>query len=423
VEQPAAGEARYRMLETVRQYGQERLIEAGQQEVARGQHFDFYLRLVEEVDHRFLGGEQRSLLERLEREHDNLRAALAFDLAARLEGRLRLAGSLCWYWQSKGAVSEGLAYLERLLTVAGKAGASPGETASRAKALWAIGSLLWYKGDPATGQAHLAESVRLWRQVGAAGQRGLAEALRELGIVATYAADLTTASAALEESIQLWRDMGATWELGLALYNRGLVYETRDELTAAGGDYEESLALFRALNEGSGMALAHFGLAHLAGRQGNHAAALALLEECLALHRAERDAWGMAESLCLLGEVWQCSGDHERAVQCYAECLALNDDASDAGIFELALHNLGVIAQAGGRLRRAARLFGAARSLRPSARTAIPWSLGDPAGREQDVAIVRTALGGDAFTAAWAAGQAMALEEAIAYALAVSGDG
>ncbi len=423
VERSPASEARYRMLETVRQYGHHRLIEAGEQKVVREQHFDFCLRLVEEAEPRLKSGERRAWLERLEREHDNLRVALEFNLSSGLEARLRLAGSLFWFWQSRGYLSEGLAYLEKLLAMADEAGAHPpGETAARAKALWAVGSLAWSNGDPASGQVRLEESVRLWRQVGPAGRRGLAASLRELGIVATYNSNLETASFVLEESIRLWRDMAAQWELALALYNQGLVYDTQGNVTAARLDYEESLALFRALNEDWGKSVALFGLGHLAGRQGDYITALALLEECLALQRAERDFWGVAQSLCLLGEVWQRVGDNERAAKLYAECLSLNEEIGEIGILALALHHLGQIAQGRGQLRRAARLLAAAGLLQPSAHISIPWTLTDPADREQDIVTVRAALGADGFAAAWAEGQAMTVEQATAYALAGSGD-
>jgi predicted ATPase len=281
VERPLAGEARYRMLETVRQYGQQQLSEAGEQAVIQERYFEFYFRLVERGELKFLGGgnKRRVWLEQLGREHDNLRTALELDPSSRLEVRLRLAGSLLWFWQSQGYMSEGLVYLEKLLALADEAGArSSGETAARAKALWALGGLAWSSGDPASGQLRLEESVRLWRQVGQVGRRGLAEALRELGIIATYSGDLDTARLALEESIRLWREMAVTWELALAFYNQGLFYETQGDLIAARLDYEASLEMFRALDEPSGQAVALFGLGHLAGRLGDYTIALVLLE-------------------------------------------------------------------------------------------------------------------------------------------------
>jgi predicted ATPase len=421
VERSPVGETRYRMLETVRQYGFYRLNESDEQEIVRKQHFDFYLRLVEEAEPKLLRHERQIWTERLEREHDNLRVALEFNAVSRLEGRLWLGGLMLWFWQSQGYMSEGLAYLEKLLVKAKEQEIlSPSEVAGRAKALWAIGGLAWSSGDPATGQIHLEESVRLWRQISPAGRRGLAEGPRELGIIAIYNGDLETAQAALEESIQLWREMAAKWELALALYNQGLAYQTRGDLAAARLNYEESLAMFRALNESSGQAIALFGLGHLAGRQGDYATALPLLEECLTLHRGEKDSWGIAEALCLLGELWQGVGDHKRATRFYGECLSLNKEMGDIGILKLALHNLGKIVKEHGQLYQAARLFGATNSPQSSPPLAIPWSLTSPAEREQDIAAVSAALGAAEF-AAQAVEWETTLEWAIEYAAVLAG--
>jgi non-specific serine/threonine protein kinase len=115
--------------------------------------------------------------------------------------------------------------------------------------------------------------------------------------------------------------------------------------------------------------------------------------------------------------------DYERAATLYAQCLSLNQEMGDTSILSLALHHLGQLAQVRGQPHHAARLFAAASLLQRPVHLSVPWSLTDSASREQAVATVRTALGEAGFAAAWAEGPAMTLEQAAAYALAVSGDG
>jgi tetratricopeptide (TPR) repeat protein len=420
VERPHTGAARYHMLETVRQYSHDRLIETGELDSIRGRHFEFFLRLAEESELKLLSAERRTWLERLEVEHDNVRAALDHRPSSGYgESTARLAGALFWFWQSRGYLSEACARLGRILQAMPEdvSVSPPGEAAVWAKALWAAGSLAWLQGDYASGRSQLEESVKIWRQLGASGERGLAISLRELVIAATYQGDLTSARSVSEESIRLCRKTASWWDLALALYNQGLVYEMQDERAVARSNFEASLSLFRELNEMWGASVALFGLGRIAGRQGDYVTALSLLEECLALLRADKDPLSIAEALYLLGEVAQRLGDTERAARRYAECLALTQDMGDAVIVGLALHNLGKLAQLHGQLGRAARLFAAAKSFRDPSASTTPWSLASHADCEQDIATLHSALGDVVFEAAQAEGQAMTLAQAISYAL------
>jgi non-specific serine/threonine protein kinase len=147
------GEARYRLLETVKQYGREKLDESGEAEAIRGHHASFFLRLAEEAEPAMLGPEQWVWVGRLEREHDNQRAALGW-LRERGEAErgLRFAGALGQFWFFRGYYTEGRAWLEEFL---GLPGASGG-TAVRAKALYALGVLIYRSADYAAGDQEVA---------------------------------------------------------------------------------------------------------------------------------------------------------------------------------------------------------------------------------------------------------------------------
>ena len=148
------------MLETIRAYAQEQLAASGETEIARDAHAAFFLALAEAAAPRLHGPEQLSWLERLETEHDNLRAALAWSLErGETETALRLTGALGAFWRVRGHLSEGRAWLDRALA----GGTAGGGGALRAKALQEAGTLAWCQGDYGAATALLEESLARWR--------------------------------------------------------------------------------------------------------------------------------------------------------------------------------------------------------------------------------------------------------------------
>ena len=153
---PACG-ARYRLLETVRQYAAGRLAEAGEAEAAaaRGRHAAFYLALAEAAAPALLGPDQVAWLDRLAGEHDNLRAALAWGLARAPGTALRLAGRLWPFWRMRQHYAEGADWLARALAAAPE----PGRTADWARAALGAGILARDRGDLAAARGHLEASL------------------------------------------------------------------------------------------------------------------------------------------------------------------------------------------------------------------------------------------------------------------------
>jgi tetratricopeptide (TPR) repeat protein len=196
------GEPRFGMLETIREYAAERLAASGEAETWRRRHAEHYLALAEQAAAELLGPQQGAWLERLEREHDNLRAALAWALErGEAELGLQLAGALGRFWEMRGHLSEGQRWLERALSRWLEASAP-----ARAGALSVAGSLAYTRGEYERAAGLLEESLSLRRALG--DQRGVALSLHNLGRVAYYRGDYTAARSLCEASLETYRVVG-----------------------------------------------------------------------------------------------------------------------------------------------------------------------------------------------------------------------
>jgi tetratricopeptide (TPR) repeat protein len=248
------GDLRYRMLEPVRQYGRERLENAGEtpacpetvacpdeMEAARRRHAAWYLALAEEAEPKLVGAEQAGWLDRLETEHDNLRAALGWFLAVdsgEAEKRLRLAGALGEFWRVRGHLSEGLRWLETAL--------ANGEEAphARVKALVHAGWIAWVRADFGRSTVFSEEALALSRKLG--DKAGAATALFNLGMVAIYdQMRAEEARALFEESLALRRELDDAAGASRALQRLGLISVVQQDFGRAAELYEESLMLAR----------------------------------------------------------------------------------------------------------------------------------------------------------------------------------
>jgi tetratricopeptide (TPR) repeat protein len=404
-------EARYQLLETVRQYARERLAEAGETAQVGDQHLAWCLALAEQAEPALVGPEQHAWLARLEQEHDNLRAALSW-AGERGAGELglRLAGALFPFWSTWGYASEGRGWLDTLLVPARHDVTS---AAVLAKALKVAGNLACEQSDYGRAAALLQESLAIMREFGE--KEGMASTLDNLGIVAMLQGDYEQATILHEEGLALQRERGNIYGIACALNNLGLVAQYQGHYQRAPALYEESLAMFREVGDKKDLALTLGNLGLVAYCRSDYGRAAALYEEALSLARDIGNKGGIAHILINLGTVARYLADYGRAAGLYEESLALYRDLGDTiGVAE-ALEGLAAVAGAQGRPEWAARLFGAAEALRePTGASLPPWDCADY-GRA--IAFVRSALAEDACVAAWAAGHAMPLEEAIALAL------
>jgi non-specific serine/threonine protein kinase len=374
VEEGTSGVERYRLLETVRQYGRERLVGAGEAEAVHAGHARYYLALAEGVELQSWGTSQPAWLRGLAAEHDNLRAALVWFIETNTaEQAVRLGGVLYPVWLSGGYLSEGRAQVEKVLVMPGAAGPS----AARAQLLTSAAIVATSCGDYEAGRGRLAQSVALWRTLG--DRSHLATALFFLGVAAREEEDYDQARACLEECLVLARELEASTGIARTLDSLGTIAH-------ALGDYE----LARARYEAS-----------------------------LALARQTDDRWEQAWSLHNLGCLAIDLGDYRAARARLVAGLALRGDYDKAGLAH-GLAEMASVAAAEGSSDRALRLAGATGGL--TQKTGIRIMHSERGRFECWLATAREALGPVSAALAWEEGQAMSLNEARAYALEAAAD-
>jgi predicted ATPase/DNA-binding SARP family transcriptional activator len=408
---------RYRLLETLREYGWERLEERGETSVVLARHRDWFLALAERLDAIAHGPEQRRLLGRLEMEHDNLRAALDW---CRTEGEaateVRLAGALWKFWVGHGHISEGRSWLEDALrrdSISPPAAEEGVQTVRRLRALLGAGALAFYQGEYATAASHAARSEALARELGDA--PGIALSLNILGSVEADRGLYDQATARFHEGLALARTCADTFGVALALHNLGAAEEAEGRYEEANTAVEASLNGFRELEDTWGMTLALGTLASVALRTGHHDRVRELCREVLDHSRRLGHAAGIARSLRYQGVVARHAEEFDEAARLLRESLAIQDTLGGQHIYTECLEEIAKVAAHQGDGTRAARLFGAAAALREALGVAV-----QPADRpdyDRCVGIVREQLSADGFTMAWSEGHGMSLQEAVAFAL------
>ncbi len=228
VAETQAGEARYRLLETVRQYGRTRLAEAGEATGVAIRHRDWYLQLAERAEPEFFGPGQRAWLDRLETEHDNLWAALEWSKAepGGAEASLRLAGSLTWFWFIRGHWREGRRWLEGAL-----ARSDDAPPAVLPGAIQGATFFAWRQGDHRRAAELGEQGLAVCRQVG--DRQNMARLLLWLGITAMRETDYERAAALFEDSLAIARDLGNKWQTGLVLAQMGIIWPSFNVIVIA----------------------------------------------------------------------------------------------------------------------------------------------------------------------------------------------
>ncbi|HVA90775.1 MAG TPA: tetratricopeptide repeat protein [Chloroflexota bacterium] len=403
------GEARYRLLEPVRQYALERLTEAGEEIGVRERHLTWCLDLAARAEPMLLGSEQAIWLTRLETEHDNLRAALTWCIQWRSSVAVQLAGPLWRFWWMRGHAGDGRRRLDAALACDGA------PDAARATALNGAGALAYYQGDYERAQVLYESSLALRRELG--DTRGVASTLGNLGVVADDQADYERAWALYEESLGLRRELEDQWGIAIMLNNLGNLARQRADYARALILLEESLALRRVLGDTWGISNALGNLGHVVYDLGDYPRAGFLQEESLALKRELGDTPGIANAISSLGHVARQLGDSARAQSLLTESLSLYRELGEQRGIAESMEGLAAGAFGHGAAERAVRLLGFTDMLRTTIKA--PLHANERPAYERVLADARAALPGEAFAAAWAAGQGMSLEQAFAAA----GDG
>ncbi len=350
------GEMRFSMLETIREYAQERLDERGEIDRLRERHAGFFLQLSEAAEPQLMSGRRQTWAATLEAEHDNLRAALAWHKADQrnTEAGLRLAAALGVFWYFRGYLSEGRAWLESMLAQAG----ATGRTVARARALSMAGGLTWTQGDYAAARTWLEESIAIGRELGDAGKPVLARSLMFLGFVNVNQGDPAAAHTFHTESLSLSREIGDRWLQAVTLSNLGDATLMSGDAALARSRYAESLAIFQELGDPWGRTIVLYALASMALFQGDYATAHSSFEESVALSRSVGDRWGIARGLLGQASAAWYEGDLSQAKGLFEESLTLEREIGNPEGMVMSLAGLAGAATAQGDVERAARLAG-----------------------------------------------------------------
>ena len=443
-EEGADGEPRFTMLETIREFGLERLDATGDAETMRRTHVDYFLLLAEEAEPQLRSPDQIIWLNRLGTEHDNFRSALGWlEHGGGLETRLRLVAALWRFWWMRGHLTEGRGWLDRALDEAD--GLPP---AVLAKALSGAGILAESQGDYEPAILLHEKALGLWSSI--EDQFGIASAFTNLGIVADVFGDYDRATDLHTRALAIWRELdddlgiaGSLNELGKLAINRG-DYEAAEDLLS------QSLAICRASGDASAVGSVLERLGGLAFYREDYDQAARFHEESLDVWRELHDSRMIAQTLVNLGEVVHHQGGLDRAEESYQEALLLFRELGDKGGIAFALTQLGKLVLSRNDVQRAMTLLAESLELRVQAGdksaivetleglAAVACARGDPAGvrifaatealrlalgaplpasygveRESTLAGARVTLGDTTYGQEWNRGRALSLDQAI----------
>lgn len=443
------GETRYRMLETIRQYAREKLLDSGEGEHVRDRHLDFFQKLAEHGEAMYFRGRLVEWIPRLEVEHDNLRAALEWACERDPETARWLAGLLRWFWLLDDHLSEARVWSVRVLGLGQRTKTKGWAIASLGAGVASIGL-----SDNDKACLFLEESIALFRELGE--KTRLAESLSYLGRSMIVLGQDAKACAVYEENESLIRESATPFHLAasLSMWGRAIANSRHDYATAK-ALHEESIAIARASNDLRALGATHMNLGYWATQQGDYAAArhyhlesLAwrrklgsrwqiaialrdvadvmslqedyqaaqpLYEEALTLFRAIGDQFFAAWTIYRLGYLSLHQNDYDRSVELFTESLEMYREREDPRGFANCFAGLGELRRVQGRGEQAVRLLGFAEaSLQSSGRALVP---ADRVEYERSIAAARSQLDEASFNKAWGEGRAMSLEQAVEYAL------
>ena len=448
VKQGQDGEARYRLLEPIRQYLYEKLLGASEADVIKDRHLDFFLRFAEEAEPKMLGEEELEWLNRLEIENHNLRAALEWSISNNVEAGLRLAGALYLFWGIRTYWKEGRVWVTRLLELS-----KPSSSLVLAKTLNVAGYLAWYQFDSTRAYSLHMKSLIIYRSLGH--QAGVAAALFGLGRVARLQRDYDAARKNYEESLAIRRELGDKQGIADTLLSMGVLNYHRGNLVLARSLFEESLLIWQELRNISGIAPAFTNLGRVSEAQADYEQAIILYKKGLELFQRLGDKYGCIYTLQYLGHTAYPQADYAVARARYQESLRLSREVGGIWYTAISLTNLGhlslidgdyvashaqyiesliIFRQSGdqqdiinclvgwanlaettGQTEQATKVCGAVEAL-------LQTTIGHFVSPEREifqrtVSALHAQLDESTFAKTWAEGQAMTLDEAVAYAL------
>jgi predicted ATPase/DNA-binding SARP family transcriptional activator len=445
VEREQGTETRYRLLETIRQYAREKLVEAGGGEAVRQRHLTYYLNLAEQAEPELTGPNQVAWLKRLDDELDNLRAALEWALETDVEAGVRIAAVPWRFWEARGYTREQSGWLAQLLgrpmssgaarakalaaqadclfevgdLVQARALAEQGLELSRAESdrqaealnLFYLGSVILVQGDVVSGRALLEESLALYQALG--DKPGQADVLNILSLDHRNEAQ---AWAVLEECLRLYRELGHLAGVGSTLSRMAQQAYWSGDLSSPVNWLAEALAIQRQLGSKGGEAfiLQHYG--NVAFWRGDYEQARAYFEESIVLAEEVGRQVNGPWSQTFLAYTDLRQGDAARAREGFEDCLRQFHEAGVTIGVVFAIEGLASLFVTQGQFERAARLLAWADATRES--LGEPRPAVEQADVDRDLNAIRAQLSETAFSAAQVEGRTMPVEGAIEVALA-----
>jgi predicted ATPase/DNA-binding SARP family transcriptional activator/Tfp pilus assembly protein PilF len=403
-------ENRYDFHPLLHHYAQEKLAQVtADASQTRAKHALFFVDLVEQTSSGH-SSRQVEILKQLDKEHDNVLEVLRWvQASAHPDLGLRLVAGLHDFWESRGLVAEGRAWLTTILSHP-KAAEQP---RLRGRALNSAGNLAWSHADYTAARAYFEEKLAI--AISLADDDELAKTFNGLALVASEQGDNETARKHYEAALSILRNLGERDKMAVVINNLGIVATEQGDYETARTLYEESLAISRQHNNKSTMTLALINLGLTVWRLGDYDGAATLLQEGLELSRMLPHLPAVIASLSNLGIILLDKGEETSALEYSKEALALAWESKDKSTIAFSLESFASIAVTQNDVPRAARLWGAAERLREDIGSPLP-----PSWRsryERFVATAKEQCGETAWVRHWQEGRKMELDEAVHYAL------
>jgi predicted ATPase len=400
------GEPRFLMLETIREYGLEKMAACSEAPLARRAHAAYCLVLAEEGAAEDISASHTQWLDRFELEHDNFRSALDWlTETGNAEWGLRLGAALFRFWEMREHLSEGRERLGKLL----KLNSAAASTLPRLRALFAAGVLAGEQGDYIAADSLTTESLAIARELG--DQRSIAVSLNALAVNVRDRGDLSGSRTLFEQSLAAWRELHDALAIARALSNLAGVVKSQGDFQHASVLYGETLTVFRELGDRTGFAWALNHQGDVAREQGDSAAARSLYEQSLSTFRELNDRWGIAGCLADLGNLLREQNDFRAADSLYRESLTLFQELEHKRGIARLLECFTASAAAQTEPERALRIAGAAAALRQS--LGAPLNPAEQEKLEKSLESARQKLPTVPARTAWLEGWVMPVEQLI----------
>ena len=403
---PAA--PRFSLLETIRDFGRDRLVERGETAAIRERHARCFARLAHQADEASKES-QVAWLDVLDREHQNMRLAIEWALEQRdTREALHIAGSLWWFWYLRGHYTEGRRWLGKAL-----AREAADELPASARALTGAGVMAFLQCDYDEATALLGRSVDLSRATG--DKRNRAQALQFLGSIARERGNYEHAIDLHQFALTIFSDLGDATGIARSLNYVGFSSWLKGDFERAATVCSETLATFNASRDGEGTSWSLLNLAAVALYKGNYEGAMKLAKQSLAAAREARFREGIAWALDILGRVSRQRGDIDRGEAFLRLSLENHVELGDRWRTASVLEALAGYALDRGELERAAKLFGAARVIRDLLKTPVPAA--ERPRFEADLRMLEALASRADIDAAGVVGRSWRLADTVAFAL------